>query len=90
MAKNFEKLRRRVRSDPERAENVELYKHAMLDAIALAELREQLDATQEDNIYLSTLAGYVGALGGHLEINAVFEDRVIPLAGVEEKEEAKA
>lgn len=109
MAKNFEKLRKQVRSDPERAENVELYKRAMLDAIALAELREQLDATQEDlaafmgttqenisrierahNIYLSTLAGYVGALGGHLEINAVFEDRVIPLAGVEEKEEAKA
>ena len=33
-----------------------------------------------DNVYLSTLADYIGALGGQLEINAVFDDGVIPLA----------
>ncbi len=32
------------------------------------------------NVYVSTLADYVGALGGQLEINAVFDDGVIPLA----------
>lgn len=109
MAKNFENLRKQVRSDPKRAENVEQYKRAMRDSIALAELRERLDATQEelaslmgttqenisrieraDNIYLSTLAGYVGALGGRLEINAVFDDRVIPVGGVEDRGRAKA
>jgi DNA-binding XRE family transcriptional regulator len=36
-----------------------------------------------DNVYLSTLADYIGALGGELEINAVFDDRVIPLAAVQ-------
>ncbi len=32
------------------------------------------------NVYVSTLADYIGALGGQLEINAVFDDGVIPLA----------
>jgi DNA-binding XRE family transcriptional regulator len=40
-----------------------------------------------ENVYLSTLADYVGALGGQLEINAVFEDRVIPLAALEREKE---
>lgn len=34
------------------------------------------------NLYLSTLAEYVEGLGGHVEINAVFDDDVIPLAEV--------
>jgi transcriptional regulator with XRE-family HTH domain len=34
---------------------------------------------RSENFYLETLADYVGALGGRLEINAVFEDAVIPL-----------
>jgi len=38
-----------------------------------------------DNLYLSTLASYIAGVGGHLEINAVFDDRVIPLATVEEE-----
>jgi transcriptional regulator with XRE-family HTH domain len=38
-----------------------------------------------DNVYLSTLADYIGALGGQLEINAVFDDRVIPLAAIAEE-----
>src|SRR5690348_12339068 len=32
-----------------------------------------------DNLYLSTLSDYVEALGGRLEINAVFDDDVLPL-----------
>lgn len=35
---------------------------------------------RQENVYLSTLSEYVEALGGKLEISAVFEDRVIPLA----------
>ena len=30
-----------------------------------------------DDVYLSTLQQYIGALGGHLEINAVFPDQKI-------------
>jgi transcriptional regulator with XRE-family HTH domain len=32
---------------------------------------------QEDDIYLSTLARYVAALGGHLEVQAVFPDDTV-------------
>ncbi|HTX44963.1 MAG TPA: helix-turn-helix domain-containing protein [Solirubrobacteraceae bacterium] len=32
---------------------------------------------QEDDVYLSTLARYVAALGGHLEIQAVFPDETV-------------
>jgi DNA-binding XRE family transcriptional regulator len=32
-----------------------------------------------DNLFLKTLADYVGALGGRLEVNAVFSDDVAPL-----------
>ncbi len=55
-----------------------------------AELATSMETTQanisriehSDNLYLSTLADYVEALGGRLEINAVFDDRVIPLATI--------
>lgn len=33
----------------------------------------------EDDLYLSTLRGYVEALGGRLELAAVFEDEVVYL-----------
>jgi Helix-turn-helix domain len=39
-----------------------------------------------DNLYLTTLADYVGALGGRLEINAVFEDDTVPLGLVSDHE----
>jgi transcriptional regulator with XRE-family HTH domain len=48
----------------------------------------------EEDVYLSTLRGYVAALGGRLEVNAVFPDHVYALvpgdgAGqVEEVEQA--
>jgi len=34
---------------------------------------------QEDDVYLSTLSRYVAALGGHLEVRAVFPDETITL-----------
>lgn len=34
---------------------------------------------RSDNLYLSTLVDYVGALGGHIEIHAVFDDDVVSL-----------
>ena len=37
----------------------------------------------ERDIYLSTLRGYVEALGGHIEINAVFPDQTIRLGSEE-------
>lgn len=41
-----------------------------------------------ENLYLSTLAGYIGALGGHLEVNAVFDDQVIRLAALDQEHES--
>ncbi|MBV8710568.1 MAG: XRE family transcriptional regulator [Solirubrobacterales bacterium] len=34
---------------------------------------------QEQDVYLSTLARYVAALGGHLEVLAVFDDETVTL-----------
>ena len=34
---------------------------------------------QQDDVYLSTLARYVAALGGHLEVTAVFPEETITL-----------
>jgi transcriptional regulator with XRE-family HTH domain len=34
----------------------------------------------EEDVYLSTLRGYVEALGGKLELRAVFPDGAIPLS----------
>jgi transcriptional regulator with XRE-family HTH domain len=34
---------------------------------------------QEDDVYLSTLVRYVAALGGQLEVNAVFPEETITL-----------
>jgi DNA-binding Xre family transcriptional regulator len=56
-----------------------------------AQLADLLGMTQanvsrierSDNLYLSTLADYVGALGGHIEINAVFDDDVVALGPVD-------
>jgi DNA-binding XRE family transcriptional regulator len=34
---------------------------------------------RQDDLYLSTLSGYVTALGGKLEVRAVFEDETVEL-----------
>lgn len=56
-----------------------------------AQLADLLGMTQanvsrierSDNLYLSTLVDYVGALGGHIEINAVFDDDIVSLEPVQ-------
>jgi DNA-binding Xre family transcriptional regulator len=56
-----------------------------------ADLAELLGTTQanisriehSDNLYLRTLSEYVEGLGGRLEINAVFDDDVLPLGLLE-------
>ncbi len=97
--KSFDILRRKVRADPERAHRVAEHKRAILDALALAEAREQRNVTQkdiaeilgvtqanvsrierEDDVYLSTLRKYVEALGGRLELTAIFPDKTVRLS----------
>jgi DNA-binding XRE family transcriptional regulator len=34
---------------------------------------------RSENFYLETLADFVSELGGRLEVNAVFEDEIVPL-----------
>lgn len=47
---------------------------------AIADTLELKDADEhQDDVYLSTLARYVAALGGHLEVRAVFPDETITL-----------
>jgi transcriptional regulator with XRE-family HTH domain len=51
------------------------------------EVAESLNVSQanvsriehEEDLYLSTLRGYVAALGGELELRAVFPDRTVTL-----------
>ena len=51
------------------------------------EVAETLDVSQanisriehEDDLYLSTLSGYVAALGGRLELRAVFPDEIVEI-----------
>jgi DNA-binding Xre family transcriptional regulator len=45
---------------------------------------------RSENLYLRTLADYVGALGGHIEVNAVFDDDVVPLGLVEKDRDSLA
>jgi DNA-binding XRE family transcriptional regulator len=55
--------------------------------VSQATMAEALDVSQpnisrieqEDDVYLSTVARYVAALGGHLEVRAVFGDETITL-----------
>jgi predicted transcriptional regulator len=94
----LDQLREPVEADPVRRARVAEVRRAMRDALALAELREgrqvtqqelaeALDVTQsnisrvehQDDLYLSTLRGYVEALGGELQLRAVFEDQIVDL-----------
>jgi len=51
------------------------------------QVAEVLDVTQgnvsrlerSEDLYVSTLSRYVAAVGGHLELTAVFPDQVVPL-----------
>jgi DNA-binding Xre family transcriptional regulator len=98
--KSFNELRERARRrNPNWGANVAEHRRAMLDALALAELRNSRNITQielatqlgitqgnvsrlegRSDVYLSTLRSYVEALGGHLEIAAVFGEERVPVA----------
>jgi DNA-binding XRE family transcriptional regulator len=101
-SKPFSDLSNEVRKRPGAAEEIDARRRAIVAAVRLAELREQMGKTQSqlaevlgmtqanvsriehsDNLYLSTLADYVDALGGHIEINAVFDDSVVSLGSVD-------
>lgn len=62
-------------------------------------LAERMDVSQpnisrierEDDLHLSTLSKYVSALGGHLEIRAVFDDvEMIVLGDAEDRDRTTA
>lgn len=103
MAKNFNELREKVRSDPKRAARVKEYKREMDELVMLADLRKLRGVTQEQiaaalevsqsnvsqlerspNLKMETLDRYVHALGGHLEIAAVFADGQVVTLGSRE------
>jgi DNA-binding XRE family transcriptional regulator len=94
--KPFDALREPIDADPVRRSRVDDYKHAMREAVVLAQLRESRAVTQEqlavtlevsqpnvsriehqDDLFLSTLRSYVEALGGQLELRAVFDDETL-------------
>jgi len=68
---------------------LELAKLREARQVTQAKVAEALDVTQanisriehQDDIYLSTLRGYVTALGGKLEVLAVFPDQTIQITG---------
>jgi DNA-binding XRE family transcriptional regulator len=93
MAKNFRELSAPIENDPVRSQRVAEIERGIHAALALAEIRNMRELTQddiakalrqsqsnvsrvehEDDLYISTLRCYVEALGGKLEIAAVFED----------------
>jgi DNA-binding XRE family transcriptional regulator len=67
-------------------------------AVTQVELAETLELTQpsvsriehQGDLFLSTLRGYIEALGGHLEIAAVFDDVRLPIAVVPPPAEGEA
>lgn len=98
MAKPYKTLRTKIRSEETRVDRVSAYRQAMEDALALGQIREKRELTQNDiaqvletsqanvsrierqrDLYLSTLADYVTALGGTLKISAVFEDEEVEI-----------
>jgi transcriptional regulator with XRE-family HTH domain len=91
-------LRGRLRADPKARAQVDAYRAALRDVLALTELREARGVTQqqlaeawevsqanvsrvehEQDVYLSTLSAYVSALGGRLELKAIFPDQSVQL-----------
>jgi DNA-binding XRE family transcriptional regulator len=94
MAKNFKELQAKM--SPERRARNEGAAAKMIDEMALDELREARDLTQEQlarllhvnqaavskmerraDMYITTLQGVIKAMGGRLEIRAVFPNGVV-------------
>lgn len=92
--KPFHQLAAPIDANPERRSRVEEHKRAMLGELRRSldltqtQLAETLELSQrgvshiesEPNPRLGTLDSYVRALGGHLELRAVFEDHTVELA----------
>lgn len=98
MAYSFKRLSEAAKADPLRRARIDEQKRALRDALALAQLRESRQMTQQqlaaqlrvsqanisriehqEDLYLSTLSEYIEALGGRLEITAVFDDESVAL-----------
>lgn len=91
--KPFRQLAEKLNADPARRARVDEHKRLMLAELRQSidltqtELAETLRVTQrgvshvehEANPRLATLADYVDALGGRLELRAVFDDRTVEL-----------
>lgn len=91
--KPFRQLAEKLNADPARRARVDEHKRLMLAELRQSldltqtELAETLQVTQrgvshvehEANPRLATLADYVDALGGRLELRAVFDDRTVEL-----------
>ncbi|HEY6388479.1 MAG TPA: XRE family transcriptional regulator [Candidatus Acidoferrum sp.] len=94
MAKNFKELQAKM--SPERRARNEAAAAKMIDEMALDELREARELTQEQlarllhvnqaavskmerraDMYITTLQGVIKAMGGRLEIRAVFPNGVV-------------
>ncbi|OGL13829.1 MAG: transcriptional regulator [Candidatus Rokubacteria bacterium RIFCSPLOWO2_12_FULL_71_19] len=94
MAKNFKELEARM--SPEARARARAKAQEMIEGLALDELREARDLTQEHlakvlhvnqsaisklerrtDMYVSTLQDFVRAMGGRLEIRAVFPDGAV-------------
>lgn len=97
MARNFKELRARM--SPERRARNEAAALALEAGMALDELREARELTQEQlaralgirqaavskmerrtDMYLSTLAGIIKAMGGVLEMRAVFPEGIVRIS----------
>lgn len=91
--KSFRRLADPIDQHPARRARVDEHKRAMLAELRQSldltqtQLAESLEVSQrgvshiehESNPRLSTLASYVRALGGHLELRAVFDDHAVEL-----------
>lgn len=94
MARNFKELQNKM--SPERRARNEATAEKLVEGMALDELREARDLTQEQlarvlrvnqaavskmerraDMYITTLQGVIKAMGGRLEIRAVFPDGVV-------------
>jgi len=97
MAKNFKELQAKM--SPEHRARNEAGATKMIDEMALDELREARDLTQEQlarllhvnqaavskmerraDMYITTLQGVIKAMGGRLEIRAVFPNGVVRIS----------
>ena len=58
-------------------DRVATYERLMDAEERIAQARSRRGESEADDLYLGTLARYVAALGGHLEVLAVFPDETI-------------